>query len=141
MLEWAFCLALLLGAALWGMRLLRRQRLRIALEAPAVARGWDEAVRLWAEAARAAADRKQWREAVHALYWACVVELEGRKVWRQVRERTPREYLRLLGEDSPYLRPVRGLTQLLERIWYGLGAAERGDYERALALYDEVRGA
>ena len=139
-IEWGFCLALMVGALLWGMRVLRRQRLKIALDAPAAVRDQNEAVRRWTEAARGAADAGEWREAVHALYWACVVELEGRKVWRQVRERTPREYLRLLGEGSPYMRSVRGLTHLLERIWYGLAEAERGDYERAAELYDEVRG-
>ena len=126
-LEWGFVLAIAIGALLWGQRVIQRQRLAIALEGPrAVGRDWDEASRRWAEAAKAAAEGGEWREAVHALYWASVVELEGRRVWRQTRGRTPREYLRLLEAGSPYARPVRALTQMLERIWYGLGAAERG---------------
>ena len=138
-LEWGFVLAVAVGALLWGLRVMQRQRLAIAMEASAPVREWEEASRRWAEAARDAAEAGQWREAVHSLYWASVVELEGRRVWRQSRGRTPREYLRLLDAGSPYAGPVRGLTQLLERIWYGLGAAERGDYERARALYDQVR--
>ncbi len=140
-LEWGFVLAVAVGLGLWALRRMRQQRLAIAMEAPSRMREWEEASRRWAEAARESAERGDWREAVHSLYWASVVELEGRRVWRQSRGRTPREYLRLLETGSPYAGPVRGLTQLLERIWYGLGAAEQGDYERARALYDEVRAA
>jgi hypothetical protein len=140
-LEWGGVLTMCVGAVLWGLRVLRRQRLAIALEAPAAMREWEEVSRRWAEAARAAAEAGEWREAVHSLYWASVVELEGRKVWRQSRGRTPREYLRLLEAGSPYYGPVRGLTGLLERIWYGLAEAGRGDYEQALALYESVRSA
>ena len=132
-------LGVAVGAVLWGLRLMRQQRLAIASDGPAKVREWEEASRRWAEGAREAAEQGDWREAVHSLYWASVVELEGRRVWRQARGRTPREYLRLLEAGSKYVGPVRGLTQLLERIWYGLGVAEQRDYERARALYDEVR--
>jgi hypothetical protein len=141
-LEWGFVLAVCVGAILWGLRVLRRQRLAIALEGPAARiREWEEVSRRWAEAAHAAAEAGEWREAVHSLYWASVVEMEGRKVWRQSRVRTPREYLRLLEAASPYYGQLRGLTGLLERVWYGLAEAGRADYEQALTWYESVRAA
>jgi hypothetical protein len=142
MLEWGFVVAVCVGAGLWGLRVLKRQRLAIAFGGqPASAREWNVASRRWAESARLAADQADWREAVHSLYWASVVELEGRKILRQSRGRTPREYLRLLDAASPCYAPLRSLTGLLEQIWYGLGAAGPGDYERALAWYEQVRAA
>jgi hypothetical protein len=139
LLEWGFVALVGAGVLLWVLRAMRRQRLVVAVDRAAPAVEWQEVSRRWAEIARQAADHGDWREAVHALYWASVVELEGRKVLRQHRGRTPREYLRLLEPGSRYRMPVERLTRTFERIWYGLRPAERADYERVLAWYEEVR--
>lgn len=141
LLEWGFVVLCCTALLLWALRVMRRQRLEIALERPTLRGEWEEVSRQWADGARRAAQAGDWREAVHSLYWATVVELEGRKVWRQHRDRTPREYLRLLETGSKYRSPVAALTQIFERIWYGLREAQEQDYARVLALYDEVRAA
>jgi hypothetical protein len=140
-LEWGTLLAASVGLILWARRVLGRQRLAIALEAPKPQGEWQERSRQWAESARRAADAADWREAVHALYWASVVELEGRNVWRQHRGRTPREYLRLLDLASPYRPPIAQMTTIFERIWYGLRPAAQEDYARVHALYEAMRSA
>lgn len=140
-LEWGAALLAGAGLLLWARRVQQRQRFAIALEAPKQHGAWQEVSQQWAETARQAAEAGDWREAVHALYWASVVELEGRRVWRQHRGRTPREYLRLLEASSPYRQPVQQMTQIFERIWYGLRPAAEDDYTRVLALYQAVRAA
>ncbi len=135
-------LTLALAALLvWMRRAVNRQRLAVRVEAGAATVAWQEASRNWARLAEGAAAEGAWREAVHSLYWASVTELEGRRVWRQNSARTPREYLRLLAPEAPQYGPLRVLTQMLERIWYGLEAADREDYDRALRVYEDLRSA
>jgi hypothetical protein len=76
---------------------------------------------------------------VHCLYWAAIVMLEGRRLWRANRARTPREYLPLLEAGSVRQRALGGLTRIFERIWYGLRPASRQDFERAQALLEELK--
>jgi hypothetical protein len=138
-IEWGFVALALVALLVWVQRAMQRQRLAIKLETSGAIAGWQEASRNWAALAQSAADKGDWRDAVHSLYWASVTELEGRRVWRQNNARTPREYLRLLQTSAPQYKPLRQLTQALERIWYGLGPAERSDYDTALKLYEELR--
>jgi len=141
LIEWGF-LALAMAAVLvWVLRVVQRQRLAIRLEAPEGVTRWQEASRNWAALAESAAARGDWRDAIHSLYWASVTELEGRRVWRQNSARTPREYLRLVQPGSSHARPLRQLTQSFEQTWYGTAPAVRGDYDHALALYEELRSA
>lgn len=138
---YGFLLLAFAGLLVWVLRVLDRQRLAVRLESPAALSASQEISRSWAKLAEAAASSGEWREAVHALYWASVSELEGRRIWRQSSVRTPREYLRLVPPEAPQYRPLRALTQLLERIWYGLAPADCADYEAALAVYTELRQA
>jgi hypothetical protein len=138
-IEWGFVALALVALLVWVQRAMQRQRLAIKLESAGGIANWQEASRNWAALAHSAAEKEDWRDAVHSLYWASVTELEGRRVWRQNNARTPREYLRLLQTNAPQYRPLRQLTQALERIWYGLGQAERSDYDQALKLYEELR--
>lgn len=139
--EVGFVVLALTGLLVWVRRVMVRQRLAIKMESPAAMAQWKETSRSWAMLAEAAAADGEWREAVHSLYWASVTELEGQRVWRQNNARTPREYLRLVAKEAPQYGPLRVLTQLLERIWYGLAPAAKSDYEKALAVYDELRSA
>jgi Domain of unknown function (DUF4129) len=141
LVEVGFVTLALAGLLVWVRRVMARQRLAIKMESPAAMAQWKETSRSWATLAEAAAADGEWREAVHSLYWASVTELEGQRVWRQNNARTPREYLRLVAKDAPQYGPLRVLTQLLERIWYGLAPAAKSDYEKALAVYDELRSA
>ena len=141
LVEWGFVALALAALLVWVQRVMQRQRLSIKLESSRGIAGWQETSRNWAALANIAAEKGDWRDAVHSLYWASVTELEGRRVWRQNTARTPREYLRLLQPDAPQYRPLRQLTQALERIWYGLREARRTDYDLALSLYEELRAA
>jgi Domain of unknown function (DUF4129) len=93
----------------------------------------------WAKQAEGSARNGDWRDAVHCLYWATIVMLEGRRAWRHNPARTPREYVRLLKPGSAQQGALRGLTQIFERLWYGLRDAGPADYERARSLYESLR--
>jgi hypothetical protein len=111
--------------------------LAIALGAGAAkASGWDKEATDWADLAEACAARQEWREAVHCVYWAAIVRLEARRAWRHNPTRTPREYVRLLKPGSTQQGALRGLTQIFERVWYGLREAEAEDYARARGLFE-----
>ena len=136
---YGFVLLAFSGLLVWVLRMLNRQRLAVRLQPSATLTASQETAKSWAALADRAAAAEDWREAVHALYWATVTELEGRRLWRQNSVRTPREYLRLVPPETPQHRPLRAFTQLLERIWYGLAPAARADYDQARAVYDELR--
>jgi hypothetical protein len=128
------------GLLLILRRSLVRQRQAIALGTGAAkVNAWDKEAEDWAAQAELCATHQQWREAVHCLYWAAIVGLEAQRAWRHNPTRTPREYVRLLKAGSSQQASLRGLTQLLERVWYGLRDATREDYERAQSLFDGLR--
>ena len=140
-IEWGAIGLAAAGVLIWVWRTMQRQRLAIRVESSAGAEVWRKEADNWAELARVEAERQDWREAVHCLYWATIVMMEGRKLWRQNRARTPREYLALLEPGSAMQQTLRGLTQIFERIWYGLRPAGESDYERARMLFEELRAA
>jgi Domain of unknown function (DUF4129) len=137
--EWGLIVLALSGLAVWAMRVLQRQRLRIAMEAQRQIEPWEEDSLNWRAQAAEQAARQDWREAVHCLYWASIVMLEGRRFWTPNRSRTPREYVRLLEAGSPRWTLLRRQTQGFERIWYGLLPAQPDDYETALQMHEQLR--
>lgn len=141
LLEWSAITLVCAGVLTWVFRTMQRQRLAVRRESGSVPEMWQKESDNWAELARAEAERQDWRAAVHCLYWAAIVMMEGRRLWRQNRARTPREYVMLLEPDSGMQQTLRGLTQLFERIWYGLRPAAESDYTRALTLFEELRSA
>jgi Domain of unknown function (DUF4129) len=87
--------------------------------------------RQWAKDAFAAAERGDYREAVHCAYWATIVHLEGLGLLRRDHARTPRESLRLL-EPYPQERQLLGdFTRNFELIWYGYRPASPEDWTNA----------
>jgi hypothetical protein len=139
--EWGSITLAAAGVLMWVLRTMQRQRLAVRIESTATAELWQKESDNWAELARSEAARQDWRAAVHCLYWATIVMMEGRKLWRQNRARTPREYLLLLEPGSRVQQTLRLLTQTFERIWYGLRPAAESDYESALVLFEELRRA
>jgi Domain of unknown function (DUF4129) len=140
-MEWGAMTLAAAGLLTWVFRTMRRQRLAVRIESSANAEVWQKESDNWAELARAEAAKQNWRAAVHCLYWAAIVMLEGRRLWRQNRARTPREYVLLLEPGSGMQQSLRRLTQIFERIWYGLRPAAESDYASALRLFDELRSA
>jgi hypothetical protein len=141
LMEWSSITLAAAGLLLWMFRTMQRQRLAVRIESNASAGVWQRESDNWAELARAEAARQDWRAAVHYLYWATIVMMEGRRLWRQNRARTPREYLLLLEPGSTMQQTLWTLTQLFERIWYGLRPAAESDYASALMLFEELRSA
>ena len=131
--------ALMLAAsllALWVYRALDRQRVALGkLHGDASAAARQAESRVWARQAEAHAERGEWREAVHALYWASIVILEDRRTLRRSGTRTPREALRLIDPASHLRAPLQAQTSDFERIWYGMKPAVQGDYGSALEHY------
>jgi hypothetical protein len=141
LLEWilaSIACALLL---VWAFRTLRRQRVRIQLDAVRKIEQTDERVLNWMREAEEHAQREHFRDAVHCLYWASIATLEGRRLWQPDRARTPREYLRLLDPASAIAPLLRRQTFSFESIWYGLRPAARLDYDHALDLHRRLRSA
>ncbi|HEY5330433.1 MAG TPA: DUF4129 domain-containing protein [Acidobacteriaceae bacterium] len=135
---------LLFGGAAVGLlffvrRSLQRQRLAVAFNAQSTELAWGRESNDWAAQGEASARAGDWRDAVHCLYWATIVMLEGRRAWRHNPARTPREYVRLLKSGSAQQGALRGLTQIFERLWYGLRDADAADYQRARGFYDNLR--
>lgn len=75
--------------------------------------------RRWVKEALAAADRGDFREAVHCAYWASVAHLEDIRILPRDRARTPRESLRLLEQYPKEQRVLQSITRSFELIWYG----------------------
>jgi len=137
-----FWVAIILGVgfiALWLFRfLVSRDRLDSLppSEGITASRTWQE----WIRAAREAASRNDFREAVHSAYWAGIVRLEETGVVPRDRTKTPREYLRIASEPSPegiapspaYREPLAALTTRLERTWYANRGAGADDFRNTL---------
>jgi hypothetical protein len=87
--------------------------------------------RMWAKDALAAAERGDYREAVHCAYWAAVVHLEGLGLLKRDRARTPRESLRLLDPHPNEQKLLREFTRHFELIWYGYRPASAEDWSDA----------
>jgi Domain of unknown function (DUF4129) len=139
LMEWGSITLAAAGLLAWMLRTVQRQRLAVRIESTASAEMWQKESDDWAELAQAEAVRQDWRAAVHCLYWATIVMMEGRRLWRQNRARTPREYLLLLEPGSRAEQGLQRLTQIFERIWYGLRPAGETDYASALVLFEELR--
>lgn len=98
-------------------------------------RSWQE----WILAGRQAARRGDFRDAVHSAYWAGIARLEEAGAVPRDRSRTPREYLRFVGQlradtamPGKYRAPLAALTTRLERIWYANRPANSADFSDSL---------
>jgi hypothetical protein len=123
--------------AIWMYRSIResaRLETIMPVAVPVSAKEWP----LWLAEARAAATRGEWREAVHLSYWGGISFLEAQGSWRPDAARTPREYLRLLPPTSAHQPALRSLTQKLERVWYGMQAADADSFQQTLAELEKL---
>ena len=87
--------------------------------------------RQWAKDAFAAAERGDYREAVHCAYWATIVHLEGLGLLKRDHARTPRESLRLLDPHPKERQLLGDFTRNFELIWYGYRPALPEDWTNA----------
>jgi hypothetical protein len=137
-LLWSIVLAVVVWLAVALFRYWTRRTALEQLQAPdsvAFVRTWQE----WVHAAREAAARGDFREAVHSTYWAGISYLEDNEVVRKDRSRTPREYMRLVSNATQLAATGRktrealaALTHVLEQVWYGRRPASNQDFAIAL---------
>ena len=99
---------------------------KVELVAPAEPAASD--ARQWLADAQKAAERGDYREAIHCGYWACVARLEDLRLLARDRARTPRESLRLLEEHPREKGFLQTVTQSFELIWYGYRPASQEDW-------------
>ncbi|HWW18545.1 MAG TPA: DUF4129 domain-containing protein [Candidatus Saccharimonadales bacterium] len=101
--------------------------------APSVLQGAGAAneSRQWARDAFSAAERGDYREAVHCAYWATIVHLEGLGLLKRDHARTPRESLRLLDPHPKERQLLGDFTRHFELIWYGYRPASPEDWTNA----------
>ncbi len=85
--------------------------------------------RHWVQEALAAADRGDFREAVHCAYWASVAHLEDIRILPRDRARTPRESLQLLDQHPKEQRILQGITRSFELIWYGYRPVSAAEWD------------
>ena len=92
----------------------------------------------WIERARTAAGNRQFRDAVHGTYWAAISWLEEQGAWIPDHARTPREYLRLVKQQTHRSRALLALTRRFEPVWYGGHAATADDFDAMLRELEEL---
>jgi hypothetical protein len=85
----------------------------------------------WIQEAFAAADRGDFREAIHCAYWAAVARLEDIRILPRDRARTPRESLRLVDEYPKEKGPLQNITRSFELSWYGYRPVSAADWAGA----------
>ncbi len=138
-LFWLLVVGGVTAVTLWVVRfLVSRDRLNALQPSPAIEAtlSWQEWVRL----AREAANRGDFREAVHAAYWAGIARLEDLSAVPKDRTKTPREYLKFVSEPDFVVpnsqrslqEPLKALTARLERIWYANRGAKLEDFHQSL---------
>ncbi len=137
-LFWLIVIAVVLWLAVVLFRYWTRRTALEELQAPdsvTFVRTWQE----WVHAAREAATRGDFRDAIHSAYWAGISYLEESEAVRKDRSRTPREYVRLVSTSTQFVASGRktrealsSLTTVLEQVWYGRRAASNQDFASAM---------
>ena len=137
-LFWVITIGVIVWLAFVLFRYWTRRATLDELQTPdsvAYVRTWQE----WIQAAREAAARGDYREAVHSAYWAGISFLEDSDLVRKDRTRTPREYMRLVSNSTQLVATGRktrealsALTVVLEQVWYGRRPASNHDFANAL---------
>jgi hypothetical protein len=134
-LAWTVIALALLVLGYWVFRTISRMP-RPAAEEKLPLPGPEES-RNWLADAMAAAERREFREAVRCAYWAIITRLEDRKLLTRDRARTPRESLRLLASHPAEQSSLRDFTTHFELIWYGYRPASPEDWTGARAQLEK----
>lgn len=127
----------LLALAYWMYRTIRNSagiETILPHSLPVSSKGW----KLWMTEARMAADRGNWRDAIHLGYWCGISFLEAQGWWRPDSARTPREYLRLLPSSSLHRETLGTLTRTFELVWYGTQEADANAFSETLAQLEKL---
>jgi hypothetical protein len=143
LLMWTIIGGVILGFLVWLYVLLRRTARddyafpRDGLGFVPSAKPWQQ----WLRDAHAAAERGDWRDAVHLAYWCSISYLESSGVWKPDRARTPREYLRTYKAQTGAggrRESLEALTRRFESVWYAQQAAAAEDFQFSLAQLEKI---
>jgi Domain of unknown function (DUF4129) len=136
-IAWTLIVLAALLLALWAVRASLRSGKQPEMDLEGASRpGGDW--RDWLRNARAAAERGDYRSAIHAAYWAGVMRLEEAHRLPQDRARTPRESLRLIRRESAEYAPLAQLTRRFELVWYGYRSATEMDWSDAMQQLEKL---
>ena len=136
-IAWTVIALAALLLALWAVRASLRGGKQTEMDLGGAARpegGWRD----WLRNARAAAERGDYRAAIHGAYWAGVMRLEEAHRLPQDRARTPREALRLIRRESAEYAPLAQLTRRFELVWYGYRSATETDWTDAIEQLEKL---
>ena len=138
-LLWTVIGVVILGFAVWTYLLHRRTaRAEYAYpQGPTMLAPSHKHWQRWLQEAGYAAERSDWREAVHLAYWGGISYLESNHAWKPDPARTPREYLRMLA-DRASREPLEALTRRFEFVWYAQHSASSEDFQFSLAQLDKI---
>jgi hypothetical protein len=140
-LVWFLLFALVVGFIIYALRFvafgkLKKRRAKAMLEDDEPERTLDE----WLALADAYQKEGRFREAVRALYLACLLKFDERNVARFLRGQTNWEHLARI-EASPRLPAglnFRAATQAFDQIWYGHKVRGAVDVDEFRQWYGEV---
>lgn len=124
----------------WVGRAWGQEMALAAAAAPALS--WQE----WIFAARGAAERADYRVAIHCAYWAAIARLQDLGSIAPDRAKTPREYLHALTKSKLLLpetlaarqQALSTLTSKLEKTWYGYQAATEADFRDSVSQLETL---
>jgi Domain of unknown function (DUF4129) len=136
-IAWSVIALAALLLALWAVRASLRGAKQTEMDLEGASRpegGWRD----WLRNARAAAERGDYRAAIHGAYWAGVMRLEGAHRLPLDRARTPREALRLIRRESAEYAPLAQLTRRFELVWYGYRSATESDWSDAMEQLEKL---
>ena len=136
-IAWTVIALAALLLALWAVRASLRGGRQTEMDLGGASRpegGWRD----WLRNARAAAERGDYRAAIHGAYWAGVMRLEEVHRLPQDRARTPREALRLIRRESADYAPLAQLTRRFELVWYGYRSATEMDWGDAMQQLEKL---
>jgi hypothetical protein len=121
----------------WKTKLARKAK--AVLEDDEPERTLDE----WLVEADALAGKGLYREAVRALYLACLLRFDEHRVARFIRGETNWEHLARIqiSERRPAHLDFRPATQAFDRIWYGKRVRGQEDVDQFRAWYKEITAA
>jgi hypothetical protein len=134
-LAWIFIGCVFLVIVYWVFRTLATRARRI--EMPSASPNLPVDSRMWVSEALAAAERGEYREAIHCAYWAAIARLEDIGLLSADRSRTPRESLRLLSSHATEQSSLRDLTSRFELVWYGGRVATAAEWSGAKAQLEK----
>ncbi len=136
-IAWTVIALAALLLTLWAVRASLRSGKQTEMDLDGASRpegGWRD----WLRNARAAAERGDYRAAIHGAYWAGVMRLEEVHRLPQDRARTPREALRLIRRESAEYAPLAQLTRRFELVWYGYRSATETDWSDAMEQLEKL---